>query len=294
MVGRVARHGIVVGVDGSAPSRMAVQWAARDAVMRKLPLFLVHVIYAAVPVPAEPSHAQKAVGQKLIDEARNVIEGLAGEAGPQIESEVSLGQPVSTLVELSKQAQMVVVGCQGQSLLDRILLGSVSSGVVQRAYCPVAVVHNESLSVLEEARLPVLLGIDGSPASEFATEIAFEEACYRGVELIALHAWCDAGEFAIGSTEWSAHQAGAAATLAERLAGWQERYPDVIVRRRIVSSHPARHLLDAAESAQLVVVGNRGRGGFALLGSVSTAVVQAARVPVIVARPSSQPGSEDQ
>jgi len=75
-------------------------------------------------------------------------------------------------------------------------------------------------------------------------------------------------------------------TLAERLADLQERYPDVTVHRRVVFDHPARHLLDESESAQLVVVGSHGRDGFAgmLLGSVSTALVHAARVPVIVAR----------
>jgi nucleotide-binding universal stress UspA family protein len=94
--------------------------------------------------------------------------------------------------------------------------------------------------------------------------------------------WSDAA----GRVEWSALQTGAEEILAERLAGFQERYPDVSVRRLVLWNQPARRLLDQSESAQLVVVGSHGRGGFAgmLLGSVSTAVVHAARTPVIVAR----------
>ena len=76
-------------------------------------------------------------------------------------------------------------------------------------------------------------------------------------------------------------------SLAEYLAGWQERYPDVQLHRIVVLDHPGPALLEESESAQLVVVGSHGRGGVTgmLLGSVSNAVIHAARAPVLVARP---------
>lgn len=137
------------------------------------------------------------------------------------------------------------------------------------------------------ARLPVVVGIDGSPASEAATALAFEEASRRGVELIALHAWSDNLIIELPGNEWESAHPKAAEALAERLAGWQERYPDVSVRRVVVPDRPARRLIKHSQDAQLVVVGSRGRGGFTgmLLGSVSAAVAEAAHSPVIVARP---------
>lgn len=149
---------------------------------------------------------------------------------------------------------------------------------------PVALIHDETHS--PDSRAPVVVGVDGSPASELATAIAFDEASWRGVELVALHTWSDADIAAAPSMDPSTIRSAAEKTLAERLAGFEERYPDVRVRRLPVFDHPARHLLDESESAQLVVVGSHGRGGFTgmLLGSVSTLVVHTARIPVIVAR----------
>ena len=131
-----------------------------------------------------------------------------------------------------------------------------------------------------------MVGIDGSRASELATAIAFDEASWRGVDLVALHVWSDADISTVFGIDSSAVQSAADKTLAESLAGWQERYPEVTVQRVVEFKRPVRHLLEQAEKAQLVVVGSHGRGGFAgmLLGSVSTAVAQEARVPVIVAR----------
>jgi nucleotide-binding universal stress UspA family protein len=134
---------------------------------------------------------------------------------------------------------------------------------------------------------PVLLGTDGSPASELATEIAFDEASRRGVDLVAIHAWSDAAVSEVFDIEWPVVEGEAQRSLAESLAGWEERYPDVTVHRFIARDRAARHLIDKSETAQLVVVGSHGRGGLTrmLLGSVSNAVLHSVRIPIIVARP---------
>jgi nucleotide-binding universal stress UspA family protein len=183
---------------------------------------------------------------------------------------------------------MVVVGSRGRGTFVGNFLGSVSSNVMRHAHCPVAVIHDEDQPMPHPAQAPVLVGIDGSPTSDLATSIAFDEASRRGVELVALHVWSDVEVNDFPAIDWSAMKPQAEATLAQRLAGWQERYPKVKVRRVVECDHPSQHLIKQSESAQLTVVGSHGWGGFAgmLLGSVSAALVHSARTPVIVARES--------
>jgi nucleotide-binding universal stress UspA family protein len=289
--------GIVVGVE-SSPGTNAVRWAARDAALRKVPLTLVH----ARPMPTSASSARvwadaptlDELRQRHADEARQILSDAikvvedSVDCGdlPAINSEVLYWAPVPTLVEISKKAQMVVVGCRRHGASGEGLHDSVATGMVQLAHCPVAVIHDEDSGPLPSAHLPVLVGIDGSGGSQLATEIAFTEASCRRVELMALHAWSDRDKSTMPTMEWSALKPRARQVLAAGLAGWQDCYPDVTVRRIVVYNEPARHLLEESCSAQLLVVGSHGRGGRPgmLLGSVTTAVVKAVGIPVIVAR----------
>jgi nucleotide-binding universal stress UspA family protein len=293
MSSRNTRLGIVVGIDESPAAKVAVQWAARDAELRKIPVTLVHAIspevatWPNVRLPAGLARWQRDRGRRLVDEAFKLVEEASQHGGPaEVHSEVLASAAVPTLVELSKEAELVVTGCRGSARWPGQLLGSVSSGLVRYAHCPVAIVHDEDPSHPSEA--PVLVGIDGSSASELATAIAFDEASRRNVGLVALHAWSDADVSEWPGIDSPAAQSMAEEVLAERLAGWQEKYPDVPVSRAVVCDKPARQLVERSADAQLVVVGSRGRGGFAemLLGSVGEAVAQMAQVPVIVARES--------
>lgn len=290
----VKELGIVVAVDGSPASTAAAGWAAREAAMRNIPLTVAHAVstptatFPPVPYPESLVTGLEDEGKKAIMHAMKVAEeAMPAERAAPIGRKLVYAAPTSALLKMSDTAEMIVVGSSGRGRLARGLLGSVSSAVVRHANCPVAVVRDGELPDPRDGY--VLLGTDGSPASELATEIAFDEASRRGVDLVAIHAWSDAAVVEVFDIDWPAVEGEAQRSLAESLAGWQERYPDVCVHRVVARDRAARHLIDKADGAQLVVVGSHGRGGLSrmLLGSVSNAVLHAVRVPIIVARPPS-------
>lgn len=283
---------VVVAVDDSPAAMVAVDWAARDSALRNVGLTIVHVMREPVvtmwpqpPLLDDFWHWRNQQGRHIIAEARRVAGEAAGAPTIPVVHETFAGHPVPTLVELSEGAALLVVGRRGQGGRVRQLLGSVSAAMVRHGRCPVAVIHDEDPVMDYPAKAPVLVGVDGSAASDHATGIAFEEAAQRGVSLIAMHSWEPEGPYLAVSGDRDRREEGAKA-LSAQLAGWQEKFPDIQVEPRLVDGSPANCLLEASEQAQLTVVGSHGKGGFAgmLLGSVSSAVVEAARMPVIVAR----------
>ncbi|MGA9490690.1 MAG: universal stress protein [Mycobacterium sp.] len=287
-------QGIIVGADGSPASDAAIRWAAEDAALRHVSLTVVYVINPAVtqwphgPLPDGVGVWQENEGRRILTDASKIARDAAGgNPAVSVDCEMYSSATIPTFVDLSKKAELIVVGNHGRGAWARGLLGSVSSSLVRHAHCPVAVICDEQTRTPSPAdEAPVLVGIDGSPASELATQIAFDEASRRRVNLVAVHAWSDTEIVDLPGLDWSAVKAEEERLLAEQLAGWQERYPDVTVHRLLVCDRPARVLVETSEAAQLVVLGSHGRGVFAgaLLGSVGNAVVQSVHTPVIVAR----------
>ena len=281
-------HAILVAVDGSPESDAAVAWSAREAALRHLPVTLMHVVPIVVSdAPSGPMLAewQRDNAHHVLEQAHKTFESsFTGTKAPRVETDVRYGAPVSTLVDAAADAHMIVVGSRGLGGVKRLLLGSVSSGLLHHARCPVVVVRHADRPAAADGHAMIMLGIDGSPASEAATAFAFEEASLRRADLLAVHAWNDVPVLPFRPDDWRAVEAECQEVLSERLAGWQETYPDVHVERRVVCDQPARWITHESRRCQLVVVGSRGRGNVAsmLLGSVSSAVAQSAESPVVV------------
>jgi nucleotide-binding universal stress UspA family protein len=197
------------------------------------------------------------------------------------EQEVLDGFPIPRLLDESRSAQLVVIGDRGLGGVAGLLLGSVAVALAARGDSPVAVVRGRTSATSG----PVVVGVDGSPVSEAALAYAFEAADARSAELVVVYAWRDLLLDQSTPLDEAIEQQGRA-ELAERLAGWGGKYPDVAVRRVVVRDTPARAIVEQSVTAQLVVVGSHGRGGLGglLLGSVSNAVLHRAECPVVVVR----------
>jgi len=274
--GRPSRE-IIVGVDGSATSDAAVRWAVRESIMSGVALKLIHIVAAPtvtqtlqpVTMPVEHSDEQaRGIVADAADMARRLAAGI-GVPVPAISSEIYYSAAVPTLIELSRDAEMVVLGTRGHGPLRRGLSTSVSTALLHHAHCPVAVIHD---SVEPAADAPVVVGISCSPDSfaRLATRIAYKEAAQRRVGLIAVHAWSDSEVFAVPGVNWLA---------------LHDEYPDVRLRRVILPEQSVRNLAKAVEDAQLLVVGGDARGGVAALlpGSLGATLAHSVQIPLIVA-----------
>lgn len=288
---QVAVRPVVVGVDGSPDSRAALVWAAREALCRSVGLRLAHgytppLSETTNPYPATTYEAAVHTARALL--AANADRVAAEYPGLPVQRVFVVGAPAGVLVGESHTAGLVVLGARGRGGFPDLLTGSVATQVAAHAHCPVVVLRHDA-----QPDGPILVGVDGSAHSTAALGFAYEHAAAHGRPLVALYAWRALPPDNLGPvTAWhydpDQAREEAARLLAEQLAGWADKYPDVAVTREpVLSFNPGETLVDASRTASLVVVGCRARGGFAglVLGSVSRTLVHHAHAPVAVVHP---------
>jgi nucleotide-binding universal stress UspA family protein len=281
---------IVVGVDGSDESLLAVDWAATEAASIGCPLTLCHATpYGpAVGLPEYSFDAGRAGGEEIAQRAAERVR--AAVPGVQVTEAVSPGPATPLLLEQSATARLVVVGCRGVGAFRGLLLGSISQQVAAHASCPVVVVRGApDQTALLPADAPVTVGVDWS-GHEAALAFAFDFAGRHHRPVVAVHAFRlpPLGPPADASRGAPPVELAQAVTdlLEDAVAQWRDKYPDVPVRLLPLDADPAAGLIEQSAGSSLVVVGSRGHGGFSglLLGSVSQHVLRHAGCPVAVVR----------
>ncbi len=280
---------IVVGIDASAGADAALTWALADAATTGAPVRLVcafrrtveydpMVMWSGLPVP-DMEHSRR-VAEEVV--AKAIKRAAEIDASVHVEGAAIDGNPVSVLVEESRRGSLMVLGSRHRSALGASILGSVSAGVAARSACPVVVLGGPA--ALASERPSVVVGVDGTEESELLLAFAFDHASRHRVSLRIVLVW---HPDLLATMLWRAEPAvpkRAELWLSEALAGWCGTFPDVEVHSAVIRDHPAAGLTAWASSAELLVVGSRGRHALVgtLLGSVSQAVLHHATCPVAV------------
>ncbi|GGS26166.1 universal stress protein [Streptomyces aureoverticillatus] len=283
---------VVIGVDGSAPSLRAVDWATDEAALHGVPLRLV---YASLWERYEGPALAQALGKPSEQvRADTIVTGAVERAerrNPDLKlsSEVLRADAVSALVREARNASMVVVASRGRSGVAELLLGSVSLAVAARAACPVVVLRDSrGQDPWTRAEQRIVLGVGDEPESA-AVRFAFQEAADRHATLNAVRAWrCPARESSdpplTADDPARDHERHATDLVHKALRDAVAEHPSVRVRPRIVEGAARTALVEASAIADLMVVGaRRHRGHVGLqLGRVTHAVLHHSACPVAV------------
>lgn len=281
------RGPIMVAVDGTEDGDRALRYGVEEARRFDCGLRLVHVPHETVPMaPMLSTFAASTlheIGAQILKDAAATAHGYAGDEIP-IDVVLEHGSRVAAILDAAAGVRAIVLGPRPASL-SKLVLGSTTTGVAARAECPVLCVP--SGWEVPHARLRVLVGIDGSPASARVLDAAFVAADLRRAELVIVHAWRPSGQYdaAIGGRVFVRQWVELAQReLAELVAGRREKYPDVKTRLELRYQRPAVALSELARSSDLLVLGRRGRGApLALsLGSTARAMIRSEVCPVEV------------
>ncbi len=288
---------VTVGVDESPAGLAAADWGAREAQLRGVPLLLVHAWewepYSHAP-PAAPEDARRwseEVPREVTARLRHRYPDL------DIAADFFTGPPAEVLCTAAKEAEMLVIGTVGTGTVAGFLLGSVAMATVAHTERPVVLVRapktegegpgREPTSTFSQ---PVVVGVDLSRPSDELIRFSFEASAWRAAPLLVVHGWNPPGYYGVygrgANPDWEADfEAAETKILRRTLRPWREKYPAVDVTEQTVVGQPARHLLDAAADAGLLVIGRRTRRSPAApfrIGHITHAVMHHCPCPVAV------------
>jgi nucleotide-binding universal stress UspA family protein len=266
---------IAVGVDESPPSFEALDWATEEALRRGVPLRVVPAEYESWSTFEVSGVTGGLLTERLdqrthtlINDAIYRVRTRAEELEPgnvlEVHGETAHGDVVPALMTAAETSDLVVVGGTGRGGFGSLPQGSISPQVASQSPCPVVVVRGE-----EHPGQKIVVGVDGSDLAMAALEFGFREAVVHGVPVQALHCWLYPAEREV---------------LRGLTADVRERFPAVRHEDRLVQADPVAALVEASESASLIVVGSHGRGELSglVLGSVSHGVLHQSHAPVAV------------
>ncbi|MEV5607572.1 universal stress protein [Streptomyces sp. NPDC052225] len=282
----MSRRPLAVGVDGSAESLDAADWAAREALRRGLPL---HVLHAGADPGAGPAHLPELDAPAARAEAalREIpLQLTYAHPALEIRAERDARAPVEALIAAAADATLLVLGSRGLTGLAGHLVGSVATAVCERAATPVVLVRAGGAAAGGDDLRPVVVGLDLAHPSDALFEAAFATAAARGVPLRVVHAWTLPAlrGYAPGAAlpgDATARESAKFTALDRALHPWRHKFPQVDAGERLVYGHPGHQLVKASTAAGLVLVG-RPVGAGPHLGPTTHTLIRHAACPVAV------------
>ncbi|MBW8172316.1 universal stress protein [Ornithinimicrobium sp. Arc0846-15] len=277
---------VVVAVDGTTGCQGALRYAVEQAVERDCGLSLVHVLprlsAQALALPNVPQQVE-AAGTAILAEAAALLAELA----PDLKTSTDLrtGSRISELLKAATAEQLLVVGRETYTGIDRLVFGATTAAVVARSDVPTAVVPSDWESLPTQKR--VVVGIRTDEGSEGLFETAFEYAVANDATIEVVHAWAIPDPYIdrIESRDNLGGWVEAGTKMAEQaLQPWRARYPDVAVSVRILHDQPIHALLESAKGAAVMFLLRRAAPRFlgAHLGRTARYVIGEAPCPVHV------------
>lgn len=284
---------LVVGFDGSETSVAALRWAATEASRREASVVVLASFAPSPPVAyssglGHGGVAATTAAEELAQWARNELAGFvddvfAAHSSVRHEYRAVVARPGTALTQAAEDADLVVVGRSGAGMLGRALLGSVTNDLLAHSPCPVVVVPDAPIPETGS----VVVGTDGSAHATRAVRWAVDEADRREAILKIAHCWQGPLRLVTDDPDRSDDMSKVDAEIildeavetARELAGGD-------VDHRLVEGGTVDSMVELSRAADLVVLGSRGRGGFAsmLLGSVAHAVASHAACPTVIVR----------